>query len=122
MLSREVLPALVFFFYAGAVRYYCGNLGDSSGWLSQLAHREAGGPSAPEGVFRASAAVLPRQGRGGQGRLGSVASMAQSRDGENPFPDPGELDNPFQVTCAGLLGQSFFPVPWGRTAIPTRDT
>uniref|UniRef100_A0A8C8VWR7 Secretory carrier-associated membrane protein n=1 Tax=Peromyscus maniculatus bairdii TaxID=230844 RepID=A0A8C8VWR7_PERMB len=22
--------------------------------------------------------------------------MAQSRDGENPFPDPGELDNPFQ--------------------------
>lgn len=29
--------------------------------------------------------------------------MAQNRDGGNPFPDSGELDNPFQVICAGLL-------------------
>uniref|UniRef100_A0AAQ5BHQ3 Secretory carrier membrane protein 3 n=1 Tax=Homo sapiens TaxID=9606 RepID=A0AAQ5BHQ3_HUMAN len=32
--------------------------------------------------------------------------MAQSRDGGNPFAEPSELDNPFQVTCASrpLLG------------------
>ena len=45
---------------------------------------------------------LPRQGRGGQGAAqAEVANMAQSRDGGNPFAEPGELDNPFQVTCAG---------------------
>lgn len=45
------------------------------------------------------------RGRGveGRGGPGSLANMAQNRDGGNPFPDSGELDNPFQVICAGLL-------------------
>lgn len=68
-----------------------------------MEHREAGGRGAPEGVLWAAAAVLPRQGQSG-----SVANMAQSRDGGNPFPDPGELDNPFQVTSAGLLWPVYY--------------
>lgn len=38
------------------------------------------------------------RGRGveGRGGPGSLANMAQNRDGGNPFPDSGELDNPFQ--------------------------
>lgn len=52
----------------------------------------------------------PAQERGGQGRPASLANMAQNRDGGNPFPDSEELDNPFQVTCAGLLWAVFPPI------------
>lgn len=51
--------------------------------------------------------------------------MAQNRDGGNPFAEPGELDNPFQVTCGSLpLGiwvdsSRFWTL--GLTCIPIRD-
>lgn len=69
-------------------------------------HREAGRTekSGAEGALRAAAAATAAAGawRAGAAQA-EVANMAQSRDGGNPFAESGELDNPFQVICAGLF-------------------
>lgn len=62
-----------------------------------------GGPTRAEGAPRAAAATAAAGAWRAGGGLGRGANMAHNRDGGNPFAEPGELDNPFQVTCAGLL-------------------
>lgn len=63
---------------------------------------ERGGPRGAEGPPRAAATAAAGAWRPGAA-WAAVANMAQNRDGGNPFAEPGELDNPFQVTCAGRL-------------------
>lgn len=69
---------------------------------ANLCTEKRGGPTRAEG---AASRRRHRRARGveGRGGLGRGANMAHNRDGGNPFSEPGELDNPFQVTCAGLL-------------------
>lgn len=88
---------------AGATCCCCGDPCDPSGGYSQSVHREAGRTEASGGSAESRRRHCRGRGVEGRGGLGRGANMAHNRDGGNPFAESGELDNPFQVTCAGLL-------------------